>query len=192
MEQLVTGFIRSPHGVSGKFKVESLSGECEHFFALTEITLRHGATEKHCKVQSVEGNAAALIMKCEGIDTPEAVKNYAGWEIVVPRSSACPLRKGEYYNADLRQCVLVWIPSDKDVNGGLAANAAPVQIGTVTDVLEGGAGYLLEVSLSESCAVLDDNNIKCGATVLIPFKSEFVKVNTAERTIQLMHLWILE
>jgi 16S rRNA processing protein RimM len=63
--------------------------------------------------------------------------------------------------------------------------------------LEGGAGYLLEVSLSESCTCIDDN-IKFDShgklrTVLVPFNEEHVgKVDMKEHTVQLMHLWILE
>jgi 16S rRNA processing protein RimM len=74
---------------------------------------------------------------------------------------------------------------------------APTIVGTVTDVLEGGAGYLLEVSISESCNCISEELKKTSSgkprTVLIPFNNEHVgKVDVKKGTIQLMHLWILE
>ena len=79
-------------------------------------------------------------------------------------------------------------------------------VGTITDVLEGGVGYLLEVSLSESCSCISDDvkfsdNSEClgngekrtTRTVLVPFNEQFIgKVDVKNGTIQLMHLWILE
>ena len=50
-------------------------------------------------------------------------------------------------------------------------------------ILEGGGGNLLEVSLAESC----------DRKVLVPFNNEFIgKVDVKNKTVQLMHLWILE
>lgn len=184
-QRFVVGIIRSSHGLTGKFKVESTSGECAHFAQFTEVTLRSGTCEKQFKVESVEGTVTHLLMKCKGIDSPEEVAKYRNWEILVPRDMACPLEEGEFYIADLEQCTLIY--SDKN---GRAAETAPIVIGTITSVLEGGAGYLLEISLSESYAE------QCGikpTTKLVPFKEQFIgEVNIAQKTVQLMHLWILE
>ena len=38
----VIGIIRGSFGLSGKLKVESTSGEYEHFFELTDVTLMKG------------------------------------------------------------------------------------------------------------------------------------------------------
>ena len=198
--QLIVGFIRGPHGVAGEFKVESASGYYEHIAQLKEVTLRYGSEEYKCSIESaVEGNGT-LYMKAAGIDTPEAVRKYNGWEIVVPRKYAHPLQENEWYFEDLKNCSLIW-------NDGTAAGTAPAEIvGTITDVLEGGVGYLLEVSLSESCSCISDDvkfsdNAKfvengekrTTRTVLVPFNEQFIgKVDVKNGTIQLMHLWILE
>jgi len=76
-------------------------------------------------------------------------------------------------------------------------NSGLYEIGTITDVLEGGAGDLLEISLSESCSILADNIKKTSSgkprRVLVPLNREHIgKVDIEARTIQLMHLWILE
>ena len=190
-EQLIVGFIRGPHGVAGKFKVESASGDYEHIAVLKEVVVRRGTVEKICKVESTEIGCNTLYMKLEGINSPEDVRKYVGWELVVSRKFAHPLQKNEWYIEDLKNCSLIW----KD---GSAAKTAPTEVvGTITDVLEGGAGYLLEVSLSESCTVLADD-IKYSSSgkvrkALVPLTLQHVKdVDVTNKTIQLMHLWILE
>jgi len=175
--QLVVGFIRGPHGYSGECKVESTSGEYEHFVNLKEVTLQHGELSKEAKVESVSlGNAVAYV-KFYGIDSDEEIKKLNRWEILVPRKYCKPLKKDEWYIEDLRNCTLIYKGDDP------AALDAPTNVGTITDVLEGGGGYLLEVSLSESC----------DRKVLVPFRKEFIgKVDVKNGTVQLMHLWILE
>jgi 16S rRNA processing protein RimM len=88
------------------------------------------------------------------------------------------LKKDEWYIADLLNCSLIYEGKDDP-----ATLNAPTVVGTITDVLEGGGGYLLEVSLSESC----------DRKVLVPFNKQFIgKVDIKNKTVQLMHLWILE
>ena len=190
---LVVGFIRGSHGYAGECKVESYSGEYEHFLNLKDVTLRHGDLCKETKVESVSlGNAIAYV-KFFGIDSDSDVQKYNRWEIEVPRKYCKPLEKDQWYIEDLRNCSLVYEGDDPAALDAPADNV----VGTITDVLEGGAGYLLEVSLSESCSCID-NDIKYSPdgqvrTVLIPFRNEFVgKVDIKKGTIQLMHLWILE
>ena len=200
-ERFVVGIVRGSHGVTGNFKVESTSGEYEHFANMTEVTLRNGktGTEKLYKIEGVELSGQTLLMKLAGIDSPEEVKKINGCEIVVPREYACPLDKSEWYVEDLKQCALVY-PKDGWSKDGLEAKTSPadfVTVGTVTDVLEGGTGNLLEIKLAEDCNLLADD-VKYTAngktrTVLVPFKNEFIgEIDVQGKRIQLMHLWILE
>ncbi len=196
---LVVGIIRGSHGLAGKFKVESTSGEVEHFFDLTEVTLRKDGSERKADVESVEGGLPFLIMKCAGIDTPEQAAKLSGAEIVVPRDKACPLHDGEFYVEDLKNCALIYEPgSESNAKNGLNEDGNPERIvaGIVTDVLEGGAGDLLEVSVSESLhfsSASDGDSSGKKRTVLVPFKKEFIgDVDISKKTMQLMHLWILE
>lgn len=190
--QLAVGFIRGSHGFTGECKVESSSGEYEHLLKLKDVTLVHGDLQKETKVESVSlGNAVAYV-KFAGINSDEDVKKYNRWEIRADRKYCKPLKKDEWYIEDLRKCSLVYENKDDP-----ATLDAPTMVGTITDVLEGGGGYLLEVSLSESCTCIseelkhnDDGTIR---SVLIPFRKEFVgKVDIKNGTVQLMHLWILE
>ena len=181
--QLVVGFIRGAHGFSGECKVESTSGEYEHLLKLKEVTLRHGELSKETKVESVSlGNAIAYV-KFAGIDSDAEVQKYNKWEIEVSRKYCKPLQKDEWYIEDLRDCSLVYEgKNDPATLDAPKAHKGDV-LGKITDVLEGGGGYLLEVALSDSC----------DRKVLVPFNKEFIgKVDVKNGTVQLMHLWILE
>jgi 16S rRNA processing protein RimM len=190
--QLIVGFIRGSHGYSGECKVESASGEYEHLLNLKEVTLQHGNEKKETKVESVSLGCNTAYVKFAGINSDEDIRKYNRWEIVVPRKYCKPLKKDEWYIEDLRNCSLIYEGNDDS-----ASLNAPTIVGTVTDVLEGGAGYLLEVSISESCNCISEELKKTSSgkprTVLIPFNNEHVgKVDVKKGTIQLMHLWILE
>ena len=180
--QLVVGFIRGTHGFSGECKVESASGEYEHLLDLKEVTLVQGEQSREAKVESVSlGNAVAYV-KFEGIDSDEAVIKYRNWGIKVPRKYCKPLNKDEWYIEDLRECSLIY--EGKDAPATLIAPGSKYAVmGKITDVMEGGGGNLLEVSLAESC----------DRKVLVPFNNQFIgKVDIKNKTVQLMHLWILE
>ena len=201
-EQFIVGFIRGSHGVEGNMKVESTSGEFEHFYSMKEVTLRDGKTgdSKLYKVESVDEGAGTLYFKLVGIDTPEDVRKLNGWQIVVPRKYAKKLGKNEWYIEDLKNCALNFYPEQG--NDGLAVWTAPavgkaITVGTITDVIEGGSGNLLEVLLAENCEELAegvrfDSNKKV-RKVYVPFNPQFVRnVDVKNKCIQLMHLWILE
>ena len=74
--RLVVGFVRSPHGITGEFKVESASGRYEHIEALKEVTLRNGSAEKRFSVLSSRSGNGTLYMKLADIDSPEDVQKY--------------------------------------------------------------------------------------------------------------------
>lgn len=146
-QELVIGRVRTAHGVRGELKVESLSGEVDHFLGLESVTLVRGETRETLKVESVRAAHRGLLIKLAGVDSPEVAKKWRGWEIAVPRESASPLGADEYYLADLVGLRVVF-------DGSLR--------GTVAAILEGGKTALLEVVLPE------------GERRIVPFQSEFV------------------
>lgn len=191
-EKIIVGFIRAPHGIAGECKVESASGVYEHIAKLTEVTLRHASEEIVLTVEKVRHGHRCVFMKFAGIDSPEAVRKYNRWEIVVARRYAYQPEDGEWYIDDLKNCSLVYENNDR-----LQKTVSIETIGTITDVLEGGEAYLFEVRLSEECSVLADN-IKYTAsgkirTVYVPFSDAYIgAVDIENKTVHLMHLWILE
>ena len=193
-DKFVVGIVRGSHGITGEFKVESTSGEYEHFADMDEVTLTNGTVSRLAKVESVSEGSNILYMKLEGINSPEEAAKFNRWEIVVPRNKAHKLQKDEWYIEDLKGCSIWYKETAGDTAPAFDENSI---VGTVTNVLEGGSGYLVEILLSESCSFLSDDvkltrkgNPK---TVYVPFKDEFIgKVDVDNRQMQLMHLWILE
>ena len=195
----MVGIIRGTHGLAGNCKVESTSGEFQHFTGMKDVVLRKNGVETKRTIEKVSIGGGILYIKFSGINSPEEAKKLSGSEIVVSREFACPCGKDEYYVEDLKQCQLVYTGgSAKGMAEKSAATTAElVVVGTITDVLEGGAGDLFEVVLSESCSLLSQELRTTSSgkprKVLVPFKKEFIgTVDTKNKQVQLMHLWILE
>ena len=174
MDWLITGRVRGTFGLEGFVKIESCSGEYEHFLNLKEIKLQLPSKgtetqppELFYQVEECVVRNTDALLKLRGIDSPEAAKKLHGADILVPRDMACPLERGEFYINDLCNSDLVYKGNS---------------VGTIADVVEGGGGLLLEVSEAAT-----------GRTVYIPFRSQFIgKINIPAKQIELMHRWILE
>lgn len=189
-DKLIIGFVRSSHGVRGTVKVESTSGEFEHFLNLNEVFLVKANETKQYYIEQVSKAAAFLLIKFKGIDTRESAQLLSGSSILVDRMSACPLKKNEFYIEDLKSCSLIY---DTDIGKGKSQNSFCV--GHITDVIEGGGTNLLEVSLADSENVVSNHtDKKKGESVrFVPFNKEFIgMVDVENGVVQLKHLWILE
>ena len=197
---LTVGFVRGSHGLTGEVRVESSSGRYEHIAVLKEVTLVQKGISAKYAVENARVAGNVLYVKFVGVDSPEAAKKLNGAALQTSRENACPLKEGEWYVEDLKKCSLVYFGEEN----GLGNDVAPTDdirsrsvVGSITDVLEGGAGELLEVLLSEDCDVLKEevklNANKKPRTVYVPFNETHVgKVDIPNKSVQLMHLWILE
>lgn len=178
MERFVVGYIRGTHGLTGTLKVESASGKYGHLLCMDEVTLRQGSSERLYAVEAADMVSRTLLLKLAGVDSVDEARRLRGSELVLPREKASRLEEGEWYVSDLKGCSLIY---------GVADESAPAHgVGEITDVLEGGGGDLLEVFVAEGCN-------RPARKVLVPFNEEFIgDVDVARKTVQLMHLWILE
>ncbi|RKX75503.1 MAG: 16S rRNA processing protein RimM [Spirochaetes bacterium] len=164
MEKLAVAVIRTSHGVKGFVKVRSLSGECEHLFKLDEVILKKRGKEIPKRVEEIKPLGNELLIKFEGINTPEEGKKYATWEIWVSRDKANPLAEGEYYVADLCECRVL---------------RGEEQIGRVVSVCDTYQSHLEVIT-------------KDGKKTLIPFQKEFIgEIDLDKKTIELKVDWIL-
>lgn len=148
--KIAIGIIRTSFGLKGEVKVKSFSGETEHFLNLPVVHLKVSEVRfLYFKVEEVKEYKGSIILKLEGIDTPEQGKRLAGKEIWVERQYAAPREEDEYYHADLCGCTVF-----------LAAR----KIGRIKAVVEGHIYELLEVSL------------ETGGTCLVPFTEMYVGI----------------
>ena len=165
MDMIAIGKIRTSHGVKGYLKIVSYSGETEHFFKLKNVILKYKDSDKYYTIEDIKPLGDSIILKLNGVDTPESGRSLSNWEIWVPRDSAASLSKDEFYHADLFFCDLFF-------EGDM--------IGHIKSILEGGGGELLELILSS------------GKTALIPFKSEFIgDISIKDKRVELKSKWIL-
>lgn len=167
MESLAIGKIAKPFGVHGWLKVQSYSGEVDHFLMLSTVQAKAEGRECLLRIEKIEAHDPGLIIKFAGYDSPETAKALSGLELWVPRDKAAACGPGEYYFADLVGCSLVH-------DGQVVAR--------VEGVLEGGpTGYLLEAH-------------RGGETpVLVAFEAPFIgKVDLTAKTIELLTPWVLD
>lgn len=161
MEQmLATGQVKSSHGLDGFLKVKSFSGSIDHFSKLKEVVLSKGETKRTFSVEAVRKAGTTVLLKLQGIDTIDDAKRFASWTVWVDRKKAAPLKRKEYYIADLAGCTFT---------------TRGKKIGDVIGVCESENGVFLEAQ-AES-----------GIKVLIPFTKHHIgKIDMKNRCVELL------
>ena len=146
-EKFVIGLVGAPFGVKGFVKIHPCSGEIDHLLKLQAVTINMGGKERIYQIEESAPALPSVIMRFEGIDSPEKAKTLNGAQLIVGRESAAPLGKGEFYIEDLKGLPVFAENGDN--------------LGQITDIIEGGGGELAEIRLSN------------GEIRLIPFRKEF-------------------
>lgn len=139
-DKFQVGAIASVHGIKGEVKVFPTTDEPGKFKKLKSVLLRTEDGEREIRLQSARFFKNMVIVKFEGIDSPEEAQKYRGATLWISREQAVPLRENEYYRADLIGLSVLTEEGEK--------------IGTLTDVLETGANDVYEVTLPDKSAVL--------------------------------------
>ncbi len=120
---MVIGAIAGAFGVKGEIKVTPLTDFPDRFGSLHSVFL--GPKNREFRVEGSRVHGERILLKLQGIDTPEAVTALGHIDIAVPRSEAVPLPEGAYY---LDELVGVRVRTTDDVD-----------LGTITDVLRTGS-----------------------------------------------------
>lgn len=167
MEKLLwTATVKSPFGIAGEVKIHPHNEDCSYLGKLKEVVLcAKDGTEQRLAIQSFRMMGSQALMKFEGFDDPEAARALNGRHLMVERTKAAPLKKGEYYVADLIGCSMV--------NDGKP-------LGEVVSSIDGAQAVLLEVKTG------DDH------LYMVPYLKEYIgQVDLQNRTIELKAPWIL-
>lgn len=132
-ELIAVGVIRRPHGIRGEISVEPLTDDPGRFAELDRLYLvrpdRSGTEET--RIESARVHGQRVLLKIEGVETPERVRELAGWTLEIAPEDARTLEENEYFLHDLEGLSVV-TPEGRTV-------------GTVAAVIEGGGGILLGV-----------------------------------------------
>lgn len=102
-EFLTVGQIINTHGVKGEVKVYPLTDDAKRFRKLKKVYI--DGIEKNvlwCKIQPDK-----IIMKIEGIESPEIAMKYKNKYLQVHRENAVTLEEGRYFVADIIGCRVV-------------------------------------------------------------------------------------
>ncbi len=148
-EYITVGKITSPYGVKGAVKVIPLTDFPERFSAKRRYFLVKEKLKREVDAWLVGRSKRELIMKIDGIDTPEEARVYGNALLQVPQEEVWPLPEGHYYHF---QIIGLQVQTEEGTI-----------LGTVVDILETG---------SNDVYVLKDEQ---GKELLIPALKEVVK-----------------
>ena len=165
-ELLFTATVQSTFGILGEVKILPNNDDSTHLKKLKTVLLRHkDGTERTVVIEKFRMQGKQALMKFAGYDNPEDARALAGCRLMVERSQAAPLKKGQYYVTDLIGCTLV---HDGE------------ELATVEKGLDGAQTVLLEVLATD------------GKRYMVPYLDEFIgEVDIEKRTIELKTPWIL-
>ena len=134
------GCFASTHGVRGEFKVFPTTDDPGRFKKIKNILLDNGKEKKEAQIESVKFFKNMVILKLKGVDSCDDAMKLKGFELFVTRKDAIPLKKDEYYIADLIGCKVV----DEEEN----------LLGELSDVLQTGANDVYQVTMQDGKEVL--------------------------------------
>lgn len=96
---MVIGEVVGHFGIRGELKVELRTDFPERFEELNSVYL--GTERREYVVDGSRLHKRQVLLRLQGITTPEAAERVRGQEIAVPRQQAVDLPEGHYYLDDL-------------------------------------------------------------------------------------------
>jgi 16S rRNA processing protein RimM len=97
---VAVGEVLRPHGLGGEFRVRALTDRPkERFGQLTACVLWEPAVDRReaCRIASCRFEGETLLVKVEGIDSPEGARALTGRLLAVDRALALPPPEGSFY-----------------------------------------------------------------------------------------------
>jgi 16S rRNA processing protein RimM len=153
--RLAIGTLAGPHGLDGEIKLRVVSDHPEHIPTLSTVYL--GDSEEPVRMVSARQHGDLMLIRLEGITTPEEAKLLGRLPVRVAATDLRPLEPGEYF---LYQLI-----------GLEARTPAGETLGTVTDLIETGANDVLVISQPGT------------PDLLVPNHPQFVHEIAPERTL---------
>ncbi len=163
-EMLKVGILSSTHGVHGEMKVFPTTDDVRRFKKLKGVVLENGSEYLPLEIEGVKFFKQFVILKFKGYDSINDIEKYKGMGIYVTRENAVPLKKDEYFMADI---LGIRVTDDEGM-----------ELGEITDIIQTGANDVYVIALDR------------GGELLLPaIKQCILDVNVDEGT---MRVHVLE
>lgn len=97
---VAVGEVLKPHGIGGEVRVRALTDQPEKRFGrLRECILWQPAADRReaCRVARSRFDGETLLVKIDGVDSPERARDFSGWLLAVDREHALPALDGRFY-----------------------------------------------------------------------------------------------
>ena len=154
---VLMGVIGAAHGVRGEVRLRSHTGDPLAIGDYGALVDRSG---REIRIKDVRPAKEVVIARIEGVATREAAEALTGTELFVPRDRLPPAEEeDEFLQADLVGCRV--------------AGTDGATLGTVSEVVNFGAGDLLDIRTPD------------GRSVLLPFTKAFTpRIDIGARLIE--------
>lgn len=117
------GLIVGVFGIRGEVKVEPYADSAARYGLLTSVTaVFPNGTRRALTIAAARKHKNLILMRFDGIGTPELAGTFRGAKLVIPLSERPSLPAGQYYVSDLL--------------GLMVVSTAGEEIGTITDILQ--------------------------------------------------------
>lgn len=133
---VVIGRLTQPYGIKGWIKVFSYTEPKENLLGYRHCLLQQGGEWRELELEDGKPHGKGLVVKLQGVETPEQARLYSGCELGIPASSLPQLPPDEYYWHQL-QGLAVWTTQGEQL------------LGRVDHLLETGANDVLVVQPCE-------------------------------------------
>ncbi len=163
MEELFRiGSIATTHGVHGEVKVYPTTDDPGRYKKIKEVILDNGKEQKTAHIEQTKFFKQMVIVKFRECNTMDEAEKLRGYELYVTREHAIPLKKNEYYIADL---IDMQVLTDE----GAA-------LGVIEDVLQTGANDVYVVQQPSGKEILLPAIRDCILFVDVPEKKMTVHI----------------
>jgi 16S rRNA processing protein RimM len=99
---LVLGRLVRPHGVRGELKLLVAAAPWEPFSGLRRLWVGPpGGPYRPYHVEEARGREPMVLLKLEGVESPEDAGRLVGQEAAIPRAEAPPPPEGQFYHYDI-------------------------------------------------------------------------------------------
>lgn len=98
---LEIGQIVNTFGIKGMVKIKPFTDDINRFDKLKKVYIKNKEGKKEYQIQEVKYHKNMVLMKLEGIDTPEQADLLRQSYLLIDRADEEPLEEGVYYIVDL-------------------------------------------------------------------------------------------